>query len=513
MPQSSSFALFRASPAGSLAPVLLVPLIAGLWLHAGAVYAPCDDAYIYLVYVANLYEGHGLTYNGDPVQGFSSLLWPWLIAAAAPFTSGLPEAMEIASFAAGAFTLVATWWAGRTIGLSPVRALLPPAGLALTGDVAFYSGNGLETLLFAGLVVIAASVLFDAAGKTPSGRRWLLPVLALMILTRPEGALIAAVIVLHVARVERSWRRGLGLALALALALAPAYVATRLYYGSWLPATYHAKSGAGLANLGQGAAYSGLFAWFYLPIVVLAALAFVLRWRRLGGAALPVLTILLAWCAQVTIQGGDNMVGFRMYVAILPLVYLTIVHAFRDDLRIVAPVLICAFAALFWSYGQGTARASSWKLPIRQHIEAWRSAYPERKSTGLWLKASLPPGSTVALGAAGITPYFSGLPTIDMLGLNNRHIALHGKRNRSLGYAHQAGDGDYVMRMRPEAILLGRGLLPSPSVSDTGIWANPAFKADYTPCRAPSGTWIWIRNDTLDAMRRGGREPACRTSP
>jgi len=39
------------------------------------IYAPCDDAYIFLVYAKNFVEGNGLTYNGIFVEGYSSITW------------------------------------------------------------------------------------------------------------------------------------------------------------------------------------------------------------------------------------------------------------------------------------------------------------------------------------------------------------------------------------------------------------------------------------------------------
>ena len=42
-------------------------------VYAKKVQAPCDDGYVYLVYVKNLFNGNGLTYNGEKVQGFTRL--------------------------------------------------------------------------------------------------------------------------------------------------------------------------------------------------------------------------------------------------------------------------------------------------------------------------------------------------------------------------------------------------------------------------------------------------------
>jgi len=69
-----------------------------------------------------------------------------------------------------------------------------------------------------------------------------------------------------------------------------------------------------------------------------------------------------------------------------------------------------------------------------------------------------------------------------MLGLNDIHIAHAGKRDYSLWYAHQAGDGAYVLSRKPDIIIFtGRTLSAEPGefISDREIWAAAQFKSDY----------------------------------
>lgn len=66
----------------SIAVIFAVAVLYARWTHA-----PIDDGYIYLVYVKNLLNGNGLTYNGEKVQGFASTLWMGMLVAAECYLS------------------------------------------------------------------------------------------------------------------------------------------------------------------------------------------------------------------------------------------------------------------------------------------------------------------------------------------------------------------------------------------------------------------------------------------
>jgi hypothetical protein len=81
------------------------------------------------------------------------------------------------------------------------------------------------------------------------------------------------------------------------------------------------------------------------------------------------------------------------------------------------------------------------------------------KEVGLWLKENVPPNSVIATNTAGSIPYFSKLKTIDMLGMNDEHIAHRKIPSLGKGWAgHEKGDGAYVLSIRPDYIQLGSKL-------------------------------------------------------
>jgi hypothetical protein len=91
----------------------------------------------------------------------------------------------------------------------------------------------------------------------------------------------------------------------------------------------------------------------------------------------------------------------------------------------------------------------------------------------------------VAVDAAGAIPFFSGLRSLDMLGLNDAHIARHHDESFGRGVqGHEVGDGDYVLSREPDIIVAG--VLGSSQLafrSGREMSADPRFHAQYRRVR------------------------------
>lgn len=81
-----------------------------------------------------------------------------------------------------------------------------------------------------------------------------------------------------------------------------------------------------------------------------------------------------------------------------------------------------------------------------------------------WLDRHAPEGSLVAATPAGAIAYYSRMRIIDMLGLNDVHIAHFGRTGYGWDPAgHEKGDGKYVFSRSPDFVLLGNvAVLPRP---------------------------------------------------
>lgn len=482
----------RTPVAALAAAVVLGGIFAASVFYALRLYAECDDTYIYLVYVKNLFADNGLTFNGMKVQGFTSVLWVLFIIVGRLVTDALPVLAERLSMASGLFVMVMAYLLGRRLGLSRVQSLITPVLLAGTGDFAFYMSNGLETVFFVGMVLLSLRFVYVTdAGKALQS--FSLPlVLALTILARPEGALVAGVVIVSLAWRQRTFAVGRCL-MWMAILLLPVAVAARIYYASFLPNTYYAKAGAGLANAGQGFVY--LMHFIKANVLVVLVFTYLAAHRRKAMGVTALFALVVIYTLHVAVQGGDNLVGHRAFLPVLPVIYLTVVLGLRRLNRRAGFAAVCIVSVFHVAnYNYGTIIGGSFQLPVREQMEVWRTGYPRRLATGLYLKANYPPDTVVALNAAGIIPYFSELPTIDMLGLNNKHIAQKGRRDRSLAYGHQAGDGRWVVRQRPDVVLfggLGRGQT-SYFLSDREIWRSSDFRRFYRPREFPENVRPYV---------------------
>jgi hypothetical protein len=119
------------------------------------------------------------------------------------------------------------------------------------------------------------------------------------------------------------------------------------------------------------------------------------------------------------------------------------------------------------------------------------------------------PGALVAVDGAGKVPYFSGLRTIDMLGLADTHIA-HGKAENR-GYfrvGHAKSDLDYVLSRHPDLIAswladtwgLRQGPVPEPE-----SMARAGYRLIYlvnTDAKSKGRDLLDVRGANADEIRK-----------
>jgi hypothetical protein len=444
-----------------------------LWMHGWLYFEyTADDAYITYRYARNLSEGAGPVWNpGERVEGYTNFLWMALLAAfdrigAEPVRAGRWLGFALAAGAiGGTYALTRALLAGaagRTAGLAAALAL------AAAGPFALWAFAGLETSLFATLVLAAVllHIREDGRGGVPlSGVAW-----GFAALTRPDALLLFGVSA--AARTMRAaWRvRDDGAATAwpemarfgvwvagFAAVFVPYFAWRYLYYDHLLPNTYYAKVGSGIDQYERGLYHLGVFSREYgawLLLAVPAAIAFT-RVRR--GPAAYVLLLVLAWFAYVTYIGGDSLVRFRFFAPVLPLAYALVAASIagivesvgleRAPPRIVRDAIGAVAVAGFMLF---TLQASAADFAVPPD----REAVGERAEIGRWMRAHLPPETLIALIPAGAIPYESRLPSIDMLGINDVHIAHRDLDLGAFGAGHEKYDSVYVLDRQPDIIIL-----------------------------------------------------------
>jgi hypothetical protein len=487
-------------------------------LHCAAAPYVVDDAFITFRYVRNFVEGMGLVYNpGERVEGYTNFLWTILLSGIAWIAPevDLLSAARFMGVASGLGCIFVQFLFGRRIrGKADALCLAGPFLLAASAPFAAWSTAGLETAMHA-LLITAASYFYLGPRRTP-GRPPLLPPLlfALAAMSRPDGHLFFAIITAHLLIEERrlGWKhaaRSLAMWVGVFAAVyVPYYVWRFSYYGYPLPNPFYAKVGTGISQFTRGVKYALEFLGAYggaalaLPVLCLAS-RLRERWLQV------VLAQTVAYCGYVVSVGGDGLGHQRFMVPVLPFLCLLAQEGLRTALsRRPALIAACATTAAVLLARQSLGpvlNPESYRFTIAEDRISFPAVHGEhryrhfdayfierQRLAARWLDNHAPAGSLVAATPAGGIGYYSRLPVLDMLGLNDVHIAHFGSSGPGWNRAgHMKGDGAYVLSRSPDFILLGNvAVLPAPipesdmprrltRTSEHQIWASPTFHRDY----------------------------------
>lgn len=457
--------------------LLLVLTAAALLLRARA-QLPfiADDAFISLRYARRLLDGHGLTWTDGPrVEGYSNLLWVLACALLGWLGVDLVVAARGLGIAATLATLVVlTWWTRRQRWLV---CLLTLAAFALAGPVAVWSIGGLEQPLLdlclaLGLVNAFSLLPVDDSASQRQRPVWAGVFFGLAALCRPDGLLFGATAAAVVLLAERPNRARVRLVLRFVAPMAGTVLAQLifrlLYYRDFVPNTGRAKLAISPAHIvrGWGHVVEGLLC--QRSIFLVAAAGAVMAWRY--GNRRRVLLIggpLLVWLGYVALVGGDIFPAWRHFVPALLLAAFLIGEGVAATLRLSAraPWIVAVVAANALALGLldgkhdfrlALARAERWE---------WNGEVVGR----LLARAFGAQAPLLAVDSAGCVPYFSGLPSLDMLGLNDAYLGHHPPPNfgETTSLGHELGNGAYVLAQKPDLVIF---CLPSGG-------AKPCFRS------------------------------------
>ena len=441
-----------------LAMLLIAVCAAGLLIHARSYDYVVDDAYISMRYARNLTEGHGLVFNpGERVEGYTNFLWVIVIALGIKLGAdpvGLAKALCFGFAVLSMLTVY--YYCGKVYLRRPWERLFPAALIAVSPPIAVWALGGLETTMFAFLVTAAllTHIVSRKRGKVPLASSILI---GLAALTRPEGIVFAAILFGDMLLKPGRKRHILLWLVPLALIYVPYFAWRYGYYGWLFPNTFYAKTGGGADQIVRGLAYARDFLLRPGGIVCLPAVVPALL-KRGRKTLLPFLTCVI-WACYVVAVGGDGLAMYRFAVPVLPICYLLSAEGLwllfeRTKMRELRPAKkaigltvmgVCLLMVLSGSLG---SRERDFVLTDRMLVEGhW-------VPIGKWLGGYAQAGETVAVGMAGAIPYYSGLYTIDMLGITDRHIGHVRMEEMGGGVAgHEKHDMKYVLARRPTYII------------------------------------------------------------
>jgi len=483
-----------------------------LGVHA-AVYWPflCDDSLITLRYARRLLEGQGLTWtDGEPVEGYSNLLWLLATAGVGALGIDLVVAARLLGFAgmlAVPFTAVA-WFTRRHSRQEIFWPLLVGMGFfVLSAPVAIWTLGGLEQPLLASLLALSIPLTWKRLEGREVGGPWLLGgVLAGICLTRPDGPLFtvatAATFALGawLTRSSSMRRDAWRVAILPTLAYAGHVVFRLAYYGEVIPNTARIKLAPTVHYLTTGLEYLTTGLGSALPFTLLAVAAlFALVKRpesRLRG--LHLVLLIAAWLPYAAAVGGDIFPGHRHLIVTLVPMSFAVVEGLRvwqaerslplpRAALLAVPALLGLHTVLQWREPQSLkARTENWEWDGRELGLLLRDAF----------EASAP---LLAVTSGGCVPYWSELPCLDMLGLNDHYIAHNPPRTFGTGtIGHEHGNGAYVLERSPDLIAFDLGSFKGTFRSGLELQRMPEFYEEYTPVRVQvpyldDGAHLWFR--------------------
>jgi hypothetical protein len=460
--------------------ILFASSIIILFLHKGWVIYKTnwwidDDAFISFRYAENWANGKGLVYNeGEKVEGYTNFLWTLIIGIfikvrANPLWSSLILSLIFSLLTAillfklsCATSKTKTWMDG-----------IPPLLLVSSGIWVGWGLSGLETDLFTFLLVLGTYLAFKDSLYSPL-------IFALLVMTRPDGIIFFGLIFLWKLIFERRLDfKFLGIFLIIYL---PYYAWRYLYYGWPFPNSFYAKVGTGMDQYKTGYIYVCNFffeqgGFFFLPaILAISRLRFFLFY----------LISVLVFSFYIIYIGGDYWPGGRYLVPVLPFLYILVKEGLSflfyraKSIGMVISTLIFIFLAIYGASHSFKGEFYNLMTTHKMHIDG--------KTIGEYMKKIARPNQLLATNTAGTIAYYSKIKVLDMLGINDLHIAHKEREKEFAGIypGHEKRDGPYVLSRKPDYIILGYSSITAPMLpSDVCISDTKEFIENYEPVIVP----------------------------
>jgi arabinofuranosyltransferase len=433
----------------------------GIFYSRALGYDTVDDAYISYRYAQNAARGYGLTFNAGErrVEGYTNFLWTVMMIPA--FVLGVN--VTVTSIVLGVlFALGCLYFiyraTGQISGLVPLAGLVAVLLLAVDGSFALWSVGGLETSLFA-LLILAGAVAYirelQGKARVPVSGAWF----ALAAMTRPEGLLVLALTLAHQVAYRLSARRrlitraDLGRVGLFAAIFVPYFLFRWRYYGWFFPNTFYAKVTLEdtAAQWQRGLAYVQTFIHIHLGYIpLLVALIPLFRPRSIIWASYVAL-IVVVYSIYIVYVGGDWSVG-RFFAPLMPLYYLLLgdglVELYHWVKKLVwgrmsleersgpsrltytaaGVLLFSLLVGFFWASSPGGEQA------LFLHRFDASLAGQARTQMGKWLHEHVPPDTVIAV--------------------NREELESLGKRMGEGTPGHEKLDMRYIIDRRPDYIII-----------------------------------------------------------
>jgi hypothetical protein len=446
---------------------VLLLLCVGAWIQQSWQDFAADDAFISYRYATHWANGLGPVFNaGERVEGYTNFLLTAILALAARTGADV----HAVSRTLGTLCSFALLWVVFHLATARFKrpawvGLAAAICLAVHAGVAVFARSGLETVpLTLAVAAAQATFLWEIQARRSHWRSAL--VFAVAALLRADGFLWFVATALFCLIRRTPAKRLASLVGPFVLVVVPWFVWRWSYYGDLLPNTWYLRTGGDIHQQLRGLFYLYKFigafgGWllFGLPLLL-----WILRdphrdaMRLYLGVGVALQTIYVVWL------GGDHMPMGRFLIPAVPALTILVLeaiveivesvrrsHALAPQAATATAVLLCGLAAF-----SGLAPVLVPRREPQSHVVETRLQTEHWTRAGHWFRAHLPPGTLLATDVTGAVAYYSQLPIVDMLGVNDRHIAHRRVEGMGRGTAaHEKSDFDYVLSRQPAVIFRG----------------------------------------------------------
>lgn len=395
----------------------------------GAVGFPLDDAWIHQVYARNIgTRGEFAFFQGEPSAGSTSPLWTILLASGYFLRADYRVWVYLlGALLLGASALVLGRLAAR-MSLAPRLAIYCSLFTLFEWHLAWSAVSGMEILLFTFLSLLLVE-RFYAREWT-----WILGLIAgLLTLTRPEGAILMAIIGLamflphecaeqktaHTRTLKKAGRLAL-YALGFAIPVVPYLVFNLALSGAVFPNTFYAKT----------AEYAILIE--RTPLLIRAAQTFAAPWVGAQLLLLPGFVLILvrlfknrdwqalvpfAWiCALPMLYALRLPVTYQHGRYEMPLVPFIALYGIWGTLELFSVIRSFVVRAT-WGISTAAVLVAFWFFGASSYVSDVAYIDCEMVQTAHWVAQNIPDDQLIGAHDIGALGYFYRRPFIDLAGL------------------------------------------------------------------------------------------------
>lgn len=442
--------------------LIIAILLGGVCIHTFMGYSSADlsghawgsdDAYITYRYAQNFADGNGIVFNaGERVEGYSNFLYVLIMSLVCKFIKVKEYIYFFSVGINGVLTVIAYLIFVDFLkkSLDSKRVLIGGMLFVCNPLIWLNCASGLETMLIL-LIQIGSwvNLQYYLDVKDKSKLFNLCIFLAFSIISRIDG-FILPILVLSYLLIKRDRVGAIFTAITLGIVQGLYSIWRYIYYGDIIGNTYYAKvSGTVIQRL-----YSGLndlvqivFSTGYWVYFTLLIITFIIILKRRERSFLDKFQVIpfeyyftAAWLCYWIYIGGD-VFKERFLLILFPMgirVLLTLLKKENYTGIIIGVITVCLLLQMVPLLSDSRF---SYNYP----------KYDRWITLGEYIGKRYP-NKVIAIDAAGKVPFFSGLQTIDMLGLNDKYIGKIDVTGKNFVVGHNKYDSEYILSKKPDLI-------------------------------------------------------------